>query len=52
MGQDLFSFSVHDLMHPLVRNAKLPGKLSLRDTSGTSVTDDDISFAGGESRIR
>jgi hypothetical protein len=35
---------MHDLMHTLIRNIKLPRKLSLRDTCGMSFTDQVIAL--------
>jgi hypothetical protein len=48
----LFSSSVHDLVHALIRNSKLLREFGLRNASSVSGTDDDIPFAGGESWIR
>jgi len=43
---------MHNLMHPWVRDFKLPREFSLRNASSVPSTDDDIAFFGGKTGVR
>jgi len=48
----LAALAMHDLVYPLVGDAKQPREFGLRVASGVAGTDDDIAFTGGKRWIR